>query len=220
MNEEKKAKKVERKTEPPTVGEINKARKAELIEMCKSLGLATEGTVPELRKRLKDHLKEAEEKEEEIEIVEEEAARPKLKPVLDDETKKSLALRKRQRSKRPKFRRQEWFRYGRLGDSWRRPRGLHSKMRRGLKYRPKMVSIGYRSPRKARGLHPSGFEEIVIHNKRELEALDPKKQAARIGHSVGTRKRVEIESRADEIGIRILNRSMIHEPEKSTENGS
>lgn len=214
---EKKAKKVERKAEPPTLTEIGKARKAELIEMCESLDLDTEGTVAELRKRLRGHLKE---EEEEIEIVEEETVRPKIKPVLDDETRMLLKVRERQKRKRPGFRRQEWFRYKKLGKSWRKPRGLHSKARKGLKYRPKMVSIGYRSPRKVRGLHPSGFREALIHNVKELEVLDPKIQAARIGHSVGTRKRVEIEARADEIGIRILNRSMVHEPEESEENGS
>jgi large subunit ribosomal protein L32e len=214
---EKKAKKVERKAEPPTLTEIGKARKAELIEMGESLGLDTEGTVAELRKRLRSHLKE---EEEEIEIIEEETVRPKIKPVLDDETRTLLKVRERQKRKRPGFRRQEWFRYKKLGKSWRKPRGLHSKARKGLKYRPKMVSIGYRSPRKARGLHPSGFREALIHNVKELEVLDPKIQAARIGHSVGTRKRVEIEARADEIGIRILNRSMVHEPEESEENGS
>ncbi|MEL9915033.1 MAG: eL32 family ribosomal protein, partial [Thermoplasmatales archaeon] len=31
--------------------------------------------------------------------------------------------------KRPEFHRQEWFRYKKLGDSWRKPRGKHSKLR-------------------------------------------------------------------------------------------
>lgn len=212
---EKKARKI-KKTDLPTLSEINKARKAELVKMCESLDLDTEGTVPELKTRLKDFVKE----EEEIEIIEEEAARPALKPVLDSETMAFLATRERGKRRRPDFRRQEWFRYRKLGKSWRRPRGLHSKMRRGMKYRSKMASVGFRSPRKVRGLHPSGFEEVLIHNTEELEALDPKKQAARIGHSVGTRKRIDIESRADEIGIHILNRSMVHEPEESKENGS
>jgi large subunit ribosomal protein L32e len=214
---EKKARKVKKKAELPTLSEINKARKAELVKMCESLDLDTEGTVPELKTRLKDLVKDEEEK---IEIVEEEAARPKLKPVLDDETMAFLVTRERQKRRRPDFRRQEWFRYKKLGKSWRRPRGLHSKMRRGMKYRSKMASVGFRSPRKVRGLHPSGFEEVLIHNTQELEVLDPKKHAARIGHSVGTRKRIDIESRADEIGVRILNRSIVHEPEESKENGS
>jgi large subunit ribosomal protein L32e len=36
--------------------------------------------------------------------------------------------------------------------------------------------------------------------------VDPKKQAVRIGGTVGTRKRIMIEDRAEELGIRVLNR--------------
>ena len=39
-----------------------------------------------------------------------------------------------------------------------------------------------------------------------LENIDPKKQAVRIGGTVGTKKRMAIEDRADELGIRVLNR--------------
>jgi large subunit ribosomal protein L32e len=45
-----------------------------------------------------------------------------------------------------------------------------------------------------------------VHNVPQLEALDPKTQAARVGGTVGTKKRIDIEDRADELGIRILNR--------------
>ena len=138
MSEEKTAKKVARKAEPPTIAEVNKARKAELIDMCESLGLDTEGKVDELRTRLKDHIRAEEEPE--IEIIEEEAVSVKIKPVLDPESRALLKVRERKKRKRPKFRRQEWFRYKKLGDSWRKPRGLHSKMRKGLKYRPKKAS--------------------------------------------------------------------------------
>ncbi|MEE9223653.1 MAG: 50S ribosomal protein L32e, partial [Thermoplasmata archaeon] len=104
-----------------------------------------------------------------------------------------------------------WFRYVRLGDSWRKPRGLHSKMRRGYKYRPNLVSTGYRGPKAVRGFHPSGFQEVMVFRVEDLEDVDPKKQAARIGHSVGSKKREEIEKVADKKGIRVLNRSMLHE---------
>ncbi len=104
------------------------------------------------------------------------------------------------------FHRQEWFRYKRLGDRWRRPRGRHSKMRLNRKYRPPKVRIGHRNPKDIRGLHPSGFEEILIHNTYELEKINPKTQAARIAGAVGEKKRAKIEEKANEKGIRILNR--------------
>jgi large subunit ribosomal protein L32e len=39
-----------------------------------------------------------------------------------------------------------------------------------------------------------------------LEIIDPETEAARVGRSVGGRKRELIYSRADELGIRVLNR--------------
>ncbi|MCK4444288.1 MAG: 50S ribosomal protein L32e, partial [Thermoplasmata archaeon] len=65
-------------------------------------------------------------------------------------------------------------------------------------------------PKAVRGLHPSGFQEVMVHRMEDLEGMDPKKEAARIGHSVGSRKREQIEKTADEKGIRVLNRSMPH----------
>ncbi len=146
------------------------------------------------------------EEEEEIEIIEEEEKYTvKIKPKLSAEMKKKLKLRQKIKKNTPEFKRQEWFRYQRLGTSWRRPRGLHSKMRKHKGYRVNVVSIGYGSPKETRNLHPSGFEEVMVYNPKDLDKIDPKSQAARVGHSVGTRKRIEIEEAAGEKGIRVLN---------------
>ncbi len=143
----------------------------------------------------------------EAEVVEEGGYVAKQKPELDAHTKDMLRKRQEANDRRPEFLRQEWFRYQRLGEKWRRPRGLHSKMRRHISYRPTVVSIGFRGPKDARGLHPSGFEEVMVHNAAELEGVDPKRQAVRVGGKVGFKKRLEIGSRADELGIRVLNRT-------------
>jgi len=71
-----------------------------------------------------------------------------------------------------------------------------------------MVDIGFRGPVEVRGLHPSGFEEVLVYNVDGLENIDPKKQAVRIGGTVGMKKRTAIEDRADELGIRVLNRTV------------
>ncbi len=78
-------------------------------------------------------------------------------------------------------------------------------MRKHKRYRINVVSIGYGAPTETRNLHPSGFKEIMVYNVGDLDKIDPKSQAARVGHSVGTRKRVEIEKKAEEEGIRVLN---------------
>ncbi len=143
----------------------------------------------------------------EAEVVEKGGYTPKQKPVLDAETKKLLSLRYAMSHDRIAFLRQEWFRFPRLGEKWRRPRGMHSKMRRHIQYRPNVVSIGYRGPAKVRGLHPSGFEEVMVFNPDQLVKVDPKVQAVRVGSSVGFKKRQAIEQKADELGIRVLNRT-------------
>jgi large subunit ribosomal protein L32e len=134
---------------------------------------------------------------------------PKQKPVLDEEMQIALALRNAKSAKRPAFRRQEWFRYKKLGGKsagWRKPKGMHSKMRMHLKYRPNVASIGYRGPVAARGLHPSGFQEVLVYRPEDLDIVDPKLQAARVGGTVGGRKAELIEKHATKLGIRVLNR--------------
>ena len=131
----------------------------------------------------------------------------KQKPVLDEETKAALALRSEQKKKTPSFRRTEWFRYKRLSRSgWRAPHGMDSKQRRNYRYRSALVRVGHGKVAAARGLHPSGFREIMVQNTLDLETMDPETEAARVGRSVGGRKREQIYSRADELGIRVLNR--------------
>ena len=132
--------------------------------------------------------------------------KPRQKPVIDDKTKTDLAKRNRMSHRRPAFKRQNWFRYKRLGDKWRRPRGIHSKMRRHFKYRIPVAQVGFGGPASVRGLHPSGFEEVRVNNLKEIDNVDPKTQAIRIASTVGDKKREIIVNKADELGIRVLNR--------------
>ena len=131
----------------------------------------------------------------------------KQKPVLSEDMKVALALRFEQKKKTPAFKRTEWFRYKRLSRSgWRAPHGMDNKQRRNFKYRSSLVRVGHGKVAAARGLHPSGFKEIMVHNTGDLESIDPETEAARVGKTGGGRKREQIYSRADELGIRVLNR--------------
>lgn len=132
------------------------------------------------------------------------------KPVLDDVTKANLSIRTAQMKKQPKFRRQEWYRYYRLARTgWRKPKGMQSKQRLNMKYRTPMVRVGYGKIAAVRGLHPSGFEDILVNQPSDLDGLDPERQAIRIGAGVGNRKRAHIHDRADDLGLRVLNRRKI-----------
>jgi len=126
-------------------------------------------------------------------------------PINDD----LLRARKKVSATRPKFVRQESWRYIRLAENWRKPKGIDNKMRKQVSGVPPLVKVGYRGPKKARGLHPSGYKDRLIHNIRDLEKLDPKIDAARIGHSVGRRKRIDIVNKASALGIKVLNRGNV-----------
>jgi len=133
----------------------------------------------------------------------------KIKPKLDKETRELLEIRRERLSKQPRFRRGEWFRYKKLSTSWRRPRAVTNKQRLNRRYRPPKVRIGFGKPDRVRNLHPSGFREVLVFNVKDLEGVDPRVEAARIGKTVGTRKRKDIVQAADNKGIRVLNRGVM-----------
>jgi large subunit ribosomal protein L32e len=136
------------------------------------------------------------------------------KPSL---SQKALKLRARAKNKKPAFVRAESWKYDRFSLSWRRPRGLDNKIRRKIKGWPAGVSVGYKGPKIARGLHPSGYREVLVYNVKDLSTVDPNTQAARIAHTVGKRKRALIIAEAKKLNIKILNFKASPETEKKEE---
>ncbi|MEZ0318680.1 MAG: 50S ribosomal protein L32e [Pyrobaculum sp.] len=131
-------------------------------------------------------------------------ARPRreLPPPLQRLIRLRLLLKR----KKPDFVRIDQWRYKRIEDSgWRNQRTIDNKIRRKWKGWPKPVEVGYRKPVAVRGLHPSGFVEALVHTPEELDSLDPKTHAVRIGRTVGLKKRLEIVKKARERGFYVLN---------------
>lgn len=116
-----------------------------------------------------------------------------------------LRIANKMRKRQPKFRHEQAHRWIRVKDSWRKPRGIDSATREKRKGRIAMVSTGYRKPRKARGIHPSGYIEVLVHRTEDLEGLNPDLHAVRIAATVGQRKRQAIISQADILLLRVLN---------------
>ncbi|QLC32912.1 50S ribosomal protein L32e [Halarchaeum sp. CBA1220] len=160
----------------------------------------------ETEAELEEEASEAEAAEEEAEEVETEL-RPRghadKTPELDEESER--LLNKRRREGKPQFNRQDYHKKKRTPTSWRRPRGQLSKQRRGIKGKGPKVEAGFRTPKAVRGKHPSGFEEVRVHNADDLDGVDPDTEAVRIASKVGARKRETIEEQAEEAGIRVLN---------------
>ncbi len=143
-------------------------------------------------------------------VVEEEKLEEKTEAlpvtiVLDEEMKRLLNVRKKQKSKKPEFKQTDSHKKKKLADYWRRPDGIHNKTRYALKGKTPLVEAGYGSPAAVRGLHPSGFEEVLVRTPKDIEVLNVGRQAARIARTVGSRKRAIIEKKAAELGLKILN---------------
>jgi len=132
------------------------------------------------------------------------------------EKKRLLKIRSRINKKRPHFKRYESWRFVRIKDQWKKPRGIDNKMRTELQGWPKSVKVGYRGPAAVRGLHSSGMEEVMVWNAKDLEKVDPETQVARIGGTVGGKKKETMLEKAEELKIRILNPGVV-EPEDDFE---
>jgi large subunit ribosomal protein L32e len=159
------------------------------------------------RRRARAPAKKEEAPKEKVEVELMEGPRAPRRAALPPAQKTLLRTRGELDRRRPIFGRQARYRYYRIGRdmSWRRPRGLQSKQRRHYGYRPSIVSVGYRSPARVRGLVPSGFRPILVHTDRDLEKIDAKLEAVVIARTVGTRRRLVLEEAARKLGLRVLN---------------
>jgi len=114
------------------------------------------------------------------------------------------------------FKRDGYGKKRQLSDSWRKPRGQHNKQREQKKAKGALPKPGFGSPVAVRGMHPSGFFEVLVSSARDLEGLDPKTQAVRIAASVGDRKRVALQDTALANGLKVLNARTVKAKAKKT----
>lgn len=122
-----------------------------------------------------------------------------------NDTKRLLELRKKIKSTKPDFVVKESHYVTALNKRWRFPRGRHSKVRQEHNGRPALVTAGYGSPKAVRGLHPSGLEEVLVHNSVELLSLNPVQQGAVLSSGLGGRKKLSLLTLATEKRIPVLN---------------
>ena len=118
-----------------------------------------------------------------------------------------LEIRKELKERKPEFIRQDYQRRKRLGRKlkWRKPKGIHSKIRHQFKGRRKMPSPGYKSPRKVKGLHSSGLKIINMASAENIKEINNKNEGIVVAKNVGMKKRLEILKLAKELNINVLN---------------
>ena len=114
-----------------------------------------------------------------------------------------LRVRTRQKAKKPEFNLHDSHKKKRLATSWRKPRGLHNKLRQQIAAKGKLVRPGFGSPKAVKGFHPSGLPEMLVNNVAELQCATG--YAVRIASAVGMKKRLEIQAKAGELGLKVLN---------------
>ena len=115
------------------------------------------------------------------------------------------------------FKRDGFGKKRQLSDSWRKPRGQHNKQREQKKAKGALPKPGFGSPVAVRGMHPSGYFDVLVFTEKDLENLDPKTQAIRISAGVGSRKRVPLQEKAIAAGFKVFNSRVVKEPVKTEE---
>merc|ERR1712202_89136 len=120
-----------------------------------------------------------------------------------------LARPKIVKKKTTKFKRHQSDIHDRVSESWRRPKGIDSRVRRKFKGKVLMPNIGYGSNKKTRHVLPTGFKKFLIQNVADLELLlmYNRTYAAEIGHAVSRKTREAIVERAKVLDIKVLNAS-------------
>lgn len=121
---------------------------------------------------------------------------------MADEIRRLIQVRTR---KGARFKRDGFGKKSQLSDSWRKPRGQHNKQREQKKAKGNLPKPGFGSPLAVRGMHPSGFYEVLVFTANDLEGLDAKTQAVRIAAKIGNRKRAAIQEKALSAGLKVLN---------------
>ncbi|KAF7543625.1 hypothetical protein G7046_g9962 [Stylonectria norvegica] len=111
----------------------------------------------------------------------------------------------KKRTKR--FQRHQSDRFKCVDPSWRKPKGIDSRVRRRFRGTIAMPSIGYGSNKKTRYMMPSGHKAFLVSNIQDVELLlmHNRTFAAEIAHNVSSRKRIDIITRAKQLGVKVTN---------------
>ena len=107
--------------------------------------------------------------------------------------------------RKPRFLRQESWRLKRVRESWRRPKGVTSRMRKEKAGWPRRAKVGYGVSSSSKGLHPRGLSQRRVEKLSDMEGLNPKSDILFLSRRLGERRRLMLLERAKELGLRVAN---------------
>jgi len=123
---------------------------------------------------------------------------------------KLLEIRNKSKAKKPEFERQDSNIFKQFRGIYRKPKGIHSKMRKGFKGHKVLPTIGYGSPRSINGLTRQGLKPITITNINDVKKIK-QGEIIVLSRTLGLKKRIVILQKIKEMKLSVLNIKNIDE---------
>ena len=123
---------------------------------------------------------------------------------------KLLELRKKIKSKKPHFIRQQYNKKKSLGKKWHAPKGMHSKMRLSKRGKLKKPSLGFSSPKKVKFLTAQGFKPKLVNNLFDINSVK-NDEIIILSSKLGIKKKIQILEKIKELKLNVLNIKNIDE---------
>lgn len=112
--------------------------------------------------------------------------------------------------KKPNFIRQDSNKYN-FQSGWRKPRGLHSKIRLRKKGHSKVPNRGYGSPKTTKGLDKFNLKPVLISNINEIKNINKDFNSVILSSKVGNKNKLALLEECKKLNIHILNVKNIDE---------
>jgi len=124
---------------------------------------------------------------------------------MEKKSNSPLDIRRLLKRRKPKFLRQDGHKKVRLGNKWRKPKGIQNKVRLSIRGYRRKISVGFKSPRSVRGYDKSGLKSVLVENIKQLQSINPKEEGIVLKRTVGTKNKIIIIKKAEEMEIKVLN---------------
>ncbi|MBW2971311.1 50S ribosomal protein L32e [Candidatus Woesearchaeota archaeon] len=121
------------------------------------------------------------------------------------DVKRLLEVRAKRNLRKPAFIRQDAHKIKRLEKKWRKPKGVHSKMKNKKKGHRRSAATGWGAPAQVRGLHNSGLALVLVNNVAEVSRADPKTEAVIVSGKMGAKQRINVVDAALKRELMIVN---------------